>query len=112
MKYYKFTFSSKIDRILANLIYEAPSYYVSGVTFPGDVRSIDKYAVYDCMNITGATIGTKEYIRDMSDYFIGVKVQNKPQKLLIKDYMCTTLPFSLHMPLCPDEEEPPEENEE
>jgi hypothetical protein len=63
------------------------------------------------MNITGVTIGTTEYIRNMEEYFIGVKVQKRPQKLLIKDYMCTVLPFSLQMPLCPDEEEPPEEIE-
>lgn len=113
MKYYKITFSSKIDKIGENLVLAGNAHAytcanrVIGLSIPATLSSISEMAVYDCQNIQSISVGDTTYLRPegMNEIAIRIKGGKYTEKIKEFEEECTVLPFKLVMPLCPEDKE-------
>ncbi len=111
-RYYKITFSSKIDNIKDNVVNSSGdsasvcSLNVIGVTIPSTMSKISENAFYECENLQSITVGKQVYNRPEGTFEIPIRLNGQTIIEKIKEKKeeeCTVFPFELKTPLCPEE---------
>lgn len=111
-RYYKITFSSKINSIKDNVIGGSGesasncSFMVVGAAIPDSISTISENAFYECQNLQSITVGKQVFNRPEGSFEIPIRLNGITiiEKLREKkEEECTVLPFKLKMPLCEEE---------
>jgi hypothetical protein len=111
-RYYKITFSSKINDIKDNIINSSGSSasvcsnIAIGVTIPTTISSISETAFYECENLQTITVGKQTFNRPEGYNEIPIRLNGQTITEKIKEKVeCTVFPFELKTPLCPEDKE-------
>jgi hypothetical protein len=110
-KYYKITFSSKIDKIKDGVINSSGqdgarcSLSTVGVAIPSTISEISDMAFYECENIQSIKVNKQVYNRPEGTFEIPIRLNGQTiiEKIKEREGECTVFPFELKMPLCPEE---------
>jgi len=110
-RYYKITFSSKINNINDNVIGGSGesasncSHMVVGAAIPDSISTISENAFYESQNLQSITVGKQVFNRPEGRFEIPIRLNGITitEKLREKEEDCTVFPFKLKTPLCPED---------
>ncbi len=113
-RYYKITFSSKINNIKDNVIggsgesASSCSIMAVGAAIPDSISTISEKAFYECQYLQSITVGKQVFNRPEGRFEIPIRLNGITIIEKIKENKeedCTIFPFELKKPLCPEEEQ-------
>ena len=111
-RYYKITFSSKINDIKDNVIVGSGesasncSLMVVGAAIPDSISTISENAFYECQNLQSIAVGKQVFKRPEGRFEIPIRLNGATIVEKIrekKEEECTVFPFKLKTPLCEEE---------